>query len=44
PDPTKEENLEKTNGRGVFLIKNFMDEAKYDNNTKCLFIKKYFKK
>lgn len=44
PDPTKQENLEKTSGRGIFLIKHFMDESHYDNNTKCLFMKKYFKK
>ena len=44
PDPTKEENLKKTNGRGVFFIKQFMDETRYDKKTKCLFMKKYFNK
>ncbi len=44
PDPTIEENLRKTQGRGVFLIKKFMDESRYDRNTKCLLMKKCFKK
>lgn len=30
PDPTLEENLEKTSGRGVMLIKNFVDDCKYN--------------
>ena len=25
PDPTKEENLLKTSGRGIFFMRNFMD-------------------
>jgi serine/threonine-protein kinase RsbW len=28
PDPTAEENLLKTSGRGIFLIRSFMDEVK----------------
>lgn len=27
PDPTKEENLLKTSGRGIFFMRNFMDEV-----------------
>lgn len=30
PDPTEEENLEKTSGRGVMLIKTFMDRVVYN--------------
>jgi serine/threonine-protein kinase RsbW len=30
PDPTLEENLEKTSGRGVMLIKSFVDVVKYN--------------
>ena len=30
PDPTREENLEKTSGRGVMLIKNFVDDCQYN--------------
>ena len=30
PDPTADENLEKTSGRGVMLIKNFVDKVAYN--------------
>lgn len=30
PDPTAEENLENASGRGVMLIKNFVDEVVYN--------------
>lgn len=30
PDPTEDENLEKTSGRGVMLMKNFVDEVHYN--------------
>lgn len=30
PDPTDDDNLEKTCGRGVMLIRNFVDEVKYN--------------
>jgi serine/threonine-protein kinase RsbW len=30
PDPTKEENLLKTSGRGVFLIRHLMDEVTFN--------------
>ncbi len=29
PDPTKEENLLKTSGRGIFFMHNFMDEVNW---------------
>jgi len=32
PDPTSSENIEKLNGRGIFLIKNLADEVKFLNN------------
>lgn len=32
PDPTLPENIEKENGRGVFLIKNLADEVEFDKN------------
>ena len=32
PDPTLPENIEKENGRGVFLIKNLADEVMFDKN------------
>lgn len=31
PDPTADENLEKTSGRGVMLIKNFVDKVTYND-------------
>lgn len=32
PDPTAPENLEKPNGRGIFLMKNLSDEVNFDLN------------
>lgn len=31
PNPTEESNLEKTSGRGVMLIKSFVDECRYNS-------------
>ena len=31
PDPRLNENLEKTTGRGVMLMKNFVDQVKYND-------------
>jgi serine/threonine-protein kinase RsbW len=31
PDPTAEENLERTSGRGIMLIKQFVDEVRYSD-------------
>lgn len=31
PDPTAPENLEKTGGRGIFLIRNLMDETEFND-------------
>lgn len=31
PDPTSPENIEKENGRGIFLIKNLSDEMSFDD-------------
>ena len=31
PDPTLEENLEKTSGRGVMLMHNFVDRVQYND-------------
>jgi len=31
PDPTAETNLEKTSGRGVMLMKTFVDECRYNS-------------
>lgn len=42
PDPTAPENIEKENGRGIFLMKNLADEVEFDNNGKRVII--YFNK
>jgi serine/threonine-protein kinase RsbW len=31
PDPTAPENIEKENGRGIFLIKNLSDDVEFNN-------------
>lgn len=32
PDPTAPENIEKENGRGIFLMKSLADDVKFENN------------
>ena len=32
PDPTAPENLEKTSGRGIFIIQNLSDETTFEEN------------
>lgn len=32
PDPTSPENIEKENGRGIFLMKSLSDEVKFERN------------
>ena len=32
PDPTKDENILKTSGRGIFFMRNFMDEVKWSKD------------
>ncbi len=39
PDPTLPENIEKPNGRGVFLIKHLSDELNFSDNGSLLEIK-----
>jgi serine/threonine-protein kinase RsbW len=38
-DPTKPENIEKPDGRGVFLIMNLADEVKFEKNGATLIMK-----
>lgn len=42
PDPTAPENIEKENGRGIFLMKQLADEVEFENNGTKVFI--YFNK
>ncbi|MBN2519923.1 MAG: ATP-binding protein [Bacteroidales bacterium] len=32
PDPTKPENIEKSHGRGIFLMNHLADEIEFENN------------
>ena len=34
PDPTKDENILKTSGRGIFFMRNFMDEVEWSSDQK----------
>jgi len=44
PDPTKEENLLKTGGRGIFLVNHLMDETEFNKKGNRITMTKYFKK
>lgn len=39
PDPTAPENLEKENGRGIFLMNALSDEVEFLNNGSCVALK-----
>ena len=39
PNPLAEENLLKTSGRGVFLMQEYADETKYQNDGRTLVLK-----
>ena len=41
PDPTSPENIEKTGGRGIFLIKHLSDEFKFENGGKTAILSFY---
>jgi len=34
PDPTTDENILKTSGRGIFFMRNFMDEVEWSADPK----------
>lgn len=36
PDPTKPENLQKTSGRGVYLMKKLADEIEFNSSGNCV--------
>jgi serine/threonine-protein kinase RsbW len=36
PDPTKPENLEKSHGRGIFLMNHLADKIEFNNNGKSV--------
>lgn len=39
PDPTAPENIDKINGRGIFLMKNLSDNIEFDENGKQVQLK-----
>jgi serine/threonine-protein kinase RsbW len=39
PDPTAPENIDKVNGRGIFLMKNLSDNIEFDENGKQVQLK-----
>lgn len=39
PDPTAPENIDKINGRGIFLMKNLSDKIEFDENGKQVQLK-----
>ena len=41
PDPTDPENLEKTGGRGIFLMKHLSDEVKFEDGGKKIVLSFY---
>ena len=43
-DPTKEENVLKTSGRGIFFMRNFMDEVEWSSDPKGGTTVRMFKK
>ncbi len=43
-DPSKDKNLAKPGGKGVYLIKKLMDEAVYKDGGRCLHMKKFIKR
>lgn len=41
PDPTLEENLEKPSGRGVLLMREFMNKVEYNDRGNCVTMEKH---
>ncbi len=39
PDPTSPENIERPNGRGVFLMRNLADECEFEDNGRIVELK-----
>ncbi|HOF18390.1 MAG TPA: ATP-binding protein [Phycisphaerae bacterium] len=40
PDPTADENLEKPSGRGLMLMRAYMDEVRYNDRGNQVFLMK----
>jgi len=41
PDPTEKNNLQRPSGRGIFLIKKIMDEVRFFDGGRTIFMLKY---
>ena len=44
PDPRSSENLYKPEGRGLFLMKSYMDVVRYDQRGNCVYMVRYKEK
>lgn len=42
-DPTREDNVLKPRGRGIFIIQKLMDEVRFENNGSCIRMMKKIK-
>lgn len=42
PDPTAEENLERESGRGLLLMRHYMDTVEFNNRGNCVTLVKRF--
>jgi serine/threonine-protein kinase RsbW len=41
PDPTQEQNLRRAHGRGLFLMKAYMDQVYFNNEGNCVILVKW---
>ena len=41
PDPTDKQNLRRAHGRGLFLMKAYMDQVYYNNEGNCVILVKW---
>ena len=44
PDPTKGDNLQKVSGRGIFLIRNYIDKVEFSDCGRRIKMIKFFQK
>lgn len=40
PDPTTPENVQSTRGRGIYLMRNYMDEVRFEENGRAVLMRK----
>lgn len=44
PDPTSDENLYKTDGRGLYLVRSYMDVVEFNEQGNCMHMVRYKEK